>query len=74
MVIEVRLFATFRINRFKIKRIEVPEGAICKELLDIVGIDHNDVSILMINGIHSNVLDKLKDKDIVSLFPPVGGG
>lgn len=74
MVIEVRLFATFRIDRFKIKKIEIPEGAICKELLYIVGIDHNDVSILMINGIHSNVFDKLKDRDIVSLFPPVGGG
>ncbi|MCK5762856.1 MAG: MoaD/ThiS family protein [Clostridiales bacterium] len=74
MIIEVRLFATFRINRYKIKKIEIPEGSICKELLNVVGIDHNDVSILMINGIHSNVLDKLKDQDIVSLFPPVGGG
>ncbi len=74
MKIEVRLFATFRIDRFKIKKFEIAEGATCKELLYIVGINHDDVSILMINGIHGNVLDKLKNQDTVSLFPPVGGG
>ena len=74
MIIEVRLFATFRIDRFKIKKIKISDGVACKELLDVIGIDPEDVSILMINGIHSNAEDILKDDDIVSLFPPVGGG
>ena len=33
-----------------------------------------EVSILLINGFHSKPEDPVKDGDVVSLFPPVGGG
>ena len=33
-----------------------------------------EVAILLINGFHSKPADSVKDGDIISLFPPVGGG
>ncbi|MBN2260971.1 MAG: MoaD/ThiS family protein [Clostridiales bacterium] len=74
MNVEVRLFATLRLNRFKKDFMEVAEGSTCNDIISIIGIDVNDVAILMINGIHSNLSDFIKDKDIISIFPPVGGG
>ena len=73
-MIEVRFFATLRKGRGKIT--EVPaEGMSCAgDLLRRFDIPAEEVSILLINGFHSKPEDPVKDGDVVSLFPPVGGG
>ena len=40
----------------------------------LLSIPSEEVSILLINGFHSKPEDPVKDGDVVSLFPPVGGG
>lgn len=74
MKIEVRLFATFREKRQKVIAMEIPEGTSVAEIVDSLEIPHSEVSILMINGIHSKLDYILQDGDVISLFPPVGGG
>lgn len=74
MKIEVRLFATFRNNRFKKSIMEFTDKVTPIEILEKLEIEIKDVAILLINGIHGKVDTKLIDGDSVSLFPPVGGG
>ena len=73
-MIEVRFFATLRDGRGKIAEISAEEAATAGELLRRFDIPAEEVSILLINGFHSKPEDPVKDGDVVSLFPPVGGG
>lgn len=72
--IEVRLFATFRIGREKIQILDMPEGSKIMDVLDILNIKAEEVSILLLNGRDGDAQRMLKDSDVVSMFPPVGGG
>ena len=49
-------------------------AATARDLFRRFDIPAEEVSILLINGFHSKPGDPVKDGDIVSLFPPVGGG
>ena len=73
-MIEVRFFATLRDGRGKVTEIPAEEVSTAGELLNRFNIPAEEVSILLINGFHSKPEDPVKDGDIVSLFPPVGGG
>ncbi|MEY8304620.1 MoaD/ThiS family protein [Anaerosalibacter bizertensis] len=75
MEVEIRLFASFREGRekkyfFKIDNLKLT----VRDILEKLDIDEEEVAILLINGRDGNVDSVLKDGDIVSLFPPVGGG
>lgn len=73
-MIEVRVFATLRQGREKVSMLP-PEGiSTAGDLLRILDIPQQEVSILLINGFHSKPEDSVKDGDIIALFPPVGGG
>ena len=73
-MIEVRFFATLRDGRGKVTEVAAEEAATAGELLRRFDIPAEEVSILLINGFHSKPEDPVKDGDVVSLFPPVGGG
>ncbi len=74
MNIEVRLFATLRNERWKRKEIDCDVDTTPREVIKELKIDEKDVAILLINGISGELDDKLNDKDVLSIFPPVGGG
>ena len=73
-MIEVRFFATLRDGRGKVTEIPAEEVSTAGELLNRFNIPAEEVSILLINGFHSKPEEPVKDGDVVSLFPPVGGG
>ena len=73
-MIEVRFFATLRDGRGKIAEIGAEEVSTAGELIRRFEIPAEEVSILLINGFHSKPEDPVKDGDVISLFPPVGGG
>jgi len=72
--VEVRLFAVFREGRFKKRLLNLPDGARLGELVRQVEIPPKSVSLSLINGRHSPMDQALQDKDVVALFPAVGGG
>jgi len=73
--VEVKLFATFRNGRFKKKNIEIVENETkVRDLLNDLGIKEEEVALIIVNGIHSNVDRKLEEGDVLALFPPVAGG
>ena len=73
-MIEVRFFATLRDGRGKIAQVPAAEAATAGDLLRRFEIPEEEVAILLINGFHSKPENSVKDGDIISLFPPVGGG
>lgn len=74
MLVEVRLFATFREGRFKEKQMEFPEGSSLADLLEHLQIAETEARILLVNGTAVSAEHKLAPHDVVSIFPPMAGG
>ena len=73
-MIEVRLFAGLRQGRQKIYQMEPDSVRNVQDIMDVLSIQRSEVNILLINGFHQKPETPVKDEDIVSLFPAVGGG
>ncbi len=74
MVVEIRLFATLREGRFRNKQIQFPGEALLGDLLENLKIPQEQVGILLVNGRTATAQSKLAEDDVVSIFPPIGGG
>jgi molybdopterin converting factor small subunit len=74
ITITVKLFANFRIGRFKVEQRDYPQAISCRKLLAELSISVEELGVLMINGRHADVDDLLSDGDSVGIFPLVGGG
>ena len=73
-MIEVRLFAGLRQGRQKVYQMEPESIKNVQDIMDVLNIQRSEVNILLVNGFHQKPETELKDEDIVSLFPAVGGG
>ncbi len=73
-MVEVRLFATLRQGRQKVYQMESGSVSNVQDVIDALDIPRSDVNIILINGFHQKPETAVKDEDIVSLFPAVGGG
>lgn len=74
MKITVKLFAYFRDNRFKIQETEISAGTTVGNIVDSLGIDREEVGVLMINSRHTEFENTLSENDVLAIFPVVGGG
>ena len=84
MQVEVRMFMEYRqyLPEDAVEgktQVTVEEGITVDGLLTQLGIPLDEPKILVINGISHGACGsvpghKLKDGDVVSIFPPVGGG
>ncbi len=74
MTIKVRLFATLRTDRGKEVMVDGPEAMTCRHIINTLEIPEEEVAILLINGRDGQLDTPLSPEDIVSIFPPVGGG
>ncbi len=79
MRVTVKLFAT--LTRFKSGakagrpfEVDLPDGAVVKDLIDQLMIPAEETKIVFINNIIRENDAKLNDGDVVGMFPPVGGG
>ena len=73
-MIEVRLFAGLRQGRQKVYQMESGSVKTVQDIMDMLNIQRSEVNILLINGFHQKPETEVKDEDVVSLFPAVGGG
>ena len=74
MKITVKLFAYFRDNRFKIREDDITPGTTVGDIVDSLGIDREEVGVLMINSRHTSFENAPVEGDILAIFPVVGGG
>jgi molybdopterin converting factor small subunit len=79
MRVNVKLFAT--LVRFKDGsragrpfEVELPEYAVVKDLIDHLNIPPEETHVVFINNIIEEHHSRLKNGDVVGMFPPVGGG
>ena len=68
------MFATLRENREKVVFVDWHDGMNGYALLDMLNIKTDHVAIFLVNGIKRKLDEPLKAEDIISLFPPIGGG
>ncbi len=79
MRVEIRLFATFRdflppgSTAFSFTR-ALEEGTTVEEVLTELKLPEQTPKIIILNGVHADASRVLRDGDVLSLFPPVGGG
>nr|WP_320049135.1 MoaD/ThiS family protein [uncultured Desulfuromonas sp.] len=74
ITLTIKLYAQFRIGRFKEEQRVVAAERSCRHLLNDLGIAVEELGVLMINGRHAGVDQILHDGDSVGIFPLVGGG
>ncbi len=74
MVVEVKLFATFREGRFNERELELPEESSLSDLLKYLKIPEKDAKVLIVNGLAVSVEHKLSNHDVIAIFPPIAGG
>ena len=73
-MVEVRLFATLRQGRQKVYHVDPDAVNNVQDIMDVLDIPRSEVNIMLINGFHQKPETPVKDEDLVSLFPAVGGG
>jgi len=74
MKITIKLFATFRLGRFKVKEVELAAGRTCSDVVASLGLTEEEIGIVLVNGRHVPLGHSLADGETLSLFPLVGGG
>lgn len=74
MMVTVKLFATFRVGRFTIQEREYSSGTVVGHILDELNIPEKELGAIFVNYSHAEKDHELKEGDVVSIFPMVGGG
>jgi sulfur-carrier protein len=74
MQVKVKLFAFFREGRFKKEDRNLADNTIVGQVVDDLGIDREEVGVLMLNSRHCKFETVLQENDILAIFPVIGGG
>jgi len=74
MKITVKLFANFRVGRFKVEERDYPEGTHCRQIVAELGMREEELGVVMVNSRHAPLDQELHEGDALALFPLVGGG
>ncbi len=74
MRVLVKLFAMLRAERFDEKEMEFPAGTTAGDVVRFLGIPEREVTLIFVNGRHSESGTVLGEGDMLALFPPIGGG
>ncbi|MCX8030040.1 MAG: MoaD/ThiS family protein [Thermodesulfovibrionales bacterium] len=74
MKVTIKLFAILRRDRFDTRVFQFEEDTTIYDILDRLNIHTEDAAIVFVNGKHAELEQKLLDGDVVSIFPPIGGG
>ena len=74
MRITVKLFAYFRDGRFKEAASTVSEGTTPALVISTLGIEMDDVGVIMVNNRHAAPDYLLQQDDVLAVFPKIGGG
>lgn len=74
MNITVKLFATFRTDRFDIETRSYPAGTTVAEVVRELNLEEKELGIMLVNSRHVKLDHQLAEGDTLALFPLVGGG
>jgi molybdopterin synthase sulfur carrier subunit len=74
MVVTVRLFATLQEGRFVEAPRDYPLGASVATIVGDLSIPDEEIGVVFVNGRNAELDRVISSGDVVSIFPPIGGG
>ncbi len=74
MQVQVRLFANFRIGRFKEQMRDFPPGTSIRKVVEELGIDASQVGTVLVDSKYAKLDQELHENARLGIFPMVGGG
>jgi len=74
MKITVKLFASLRDFGPEIQEMSVPENSTIEKVVNSLNLPKEIPLLKIVNGVHTDPQEMLKEGDVLALFPPVGGG
>ena len=74
MQITVKLFASYRVGRFKEAVRDYPVGFSVGDLLQALDFTEKPPGVVLLNGMPTVPETELHDRDTVALFPLISGG
>jgi len=74
MRVKVKLFANFRVDRFKVSYRDYPVPVTVADIITELCIPEPEVGIIFINNRHAAMDAILTEGDALALFPLLGGG
>jgi sulfur-carrier protein len=74
MLLTIKLFATLRKNRFDTATMEFPPGTTVNDIIGKLAVPQDEITLIFINGRHSDLTANPEEGDTIALFPAVGGG
>ena len=74
MKVTVKLFASFQTGRFNLEIRDYPDQTPIISIVQELNIPEGEVGILLLNAVHADLNQPLKDGDVLAIFPLVGGG
>ena len=74
MRITVRLFLSFRAERFHTKVTDYPAGTTVAQVASDLAIPDQNIGLVLVNDRQAAFEHLLGDGDVLALFPVVGGG
>lgn len=72
--VTVKLFASFRRDRFREAVQNRPSGTRIAGVIADLGIEPEDIGMIFVRGRHAEPEQMLRDGDTLALFPRLGGG
>ena len=74
LIVKIKLFATLQKDRFNIAEKELKAGTTISDVMQYLNFSGKDVSIIFVNGRHSDPNYTIQNHDTIAFFPPIGGG
>ncbi len=79
MIVRVKAYATLRRYLPGVAlgapiALELPEGLTVTDVLQQLGVPHDEIKLCFVNGRQRELDYCLSDADELAIFPPVGGG
>lgn len=74
MVLNIKLFATFRNGRFAQEAKEFEEGTRIENIVSELGIPKEEIGIILVGGRHQGLDYEPNPGETIALFPLLGGG
>ncbi len=74
MILTIRLYGVFRIDRFKEKQLTFPAGCCVDEVVEQLQLNRQLLGIILINERHADINSTLADGDTLALLPLLEGG
>ena len=74
MAVDVEIFGQLAINRQRRRSIEIQIPTTARDLARAVGLDLDEIGLIMIDGVQSSLEDAVPPDSRLCFFPYVSGG